>query len=72
MVRVGERTIGGDAEAQRARVCVGAVLVPVAPVRLLLVAGLRVKQRSLLVLLDHSTDCLRVWIDGVRWRPTVV
>ena len=56
--RVGEQAIDGDADVLAARVCVGAALVLVAPVRLLLVAGLRVKQRSAVDLPGRSTDVL--------------
>ena len=51
---------------------VGLALVLAVPALLLRDCEFKTMQGSLLVLLDHSTDCLRVWIDGVRWRPTVV
>ena len=71
MDRDGEPRIGVEADVLAARVCVGAALVLVAPVRLLLVAGLRVKQRTLLVLPDHSTDARLARINGSWRRPTV-
>ena len=50
---------------------VGLALVRVAPVRLLLVARLRVKQGGAVDLPGRSTDVLLGWIGWTRWRPRV-